>query len=166
MGGGFFYAVASTQPLYPGFVLGKILDLQVDDSGYRTLRLALIRLDTRPGCAVASAVRAFAPLVDEGCEAERPHRLPDAPAPCPQTRLRRTGGAMRDDNEQMIIRETNRLRQKAKRRGLRLEKSRQQLHSNNHGGLQLIRNNIVIAGVNYELSPAEAEYWIDRSDTL
>jgi hypothetical protein len=55
------------------------------------------------------------------------------------------------------------LRRRAKRIGLRLEKSRQRtLHLNNRGGLMLIDNysNIARAGWDYDLDLDDAEYWI------
>ncbi|KMO20363.1 hypothetical protein [Methylobacterium indicum] len=56
----------------------------------------------------------------------------------------------------------DRLRAKARRKGLRIEKSRQQIHCNNRGGLQLLVYNQVLAGVDYGLSLAQAEHWIDH----
>jgi hypothetical protein len=61
--------------------------------------------------------------------------------------------------------EVDRLRRKAYRAGLRIEKSRQRhTHSNNRGGLMLIEiwNNTVYEGVNFELDGRAAKYWIDR----
>lgn len=58
----------------------------------------------------------------------------------------------------------SRLRSRAKRVGLRIEKSRGAPHSNNRGGLQLVdvERNIVIAGVDYDLSLESAAHLIDQ----
>lgn len=57
------------------------------------------------------------------------------------------------------------LRRRARRHGMRVEKSRQRTyHSNNCGGLMLIDTyfNNVIAGVNYDLSIDDARYFLER----
>lgn len=57
----------------------------------------------------------------------------------------------------------DRLRRKAKRHDMRIEKGRGQYHSGNKGGLQLIGDgNTVLEGVCYELTLKDAEYWVDR----
>ncbi len=56
----------------------------------------------------------------------------------------------------------DRLRRKARRFGMRIEKARGQEHCNQRGGLQLIVGNIVLAGVNFDLGLPEADYWIGR----
>lgn len=58
----------------------------------------------------------------------------------------------------------DRLRIRAKKYGMRIEKARRQQHLNQRGGLQLIEiwNNTVLAGVDYELTVAQAAYWVDR----
>ncbi|MGW8788737.1 hypothetical protein [Heyndrickxia sporothermodurans] len=58
----------------------------------------------------------------------------------------------------------NRLRIRAKKHGLRIEKARGQQHLNQRGRLHLIesRNNTVFAGIDYELTVAQAAYWIER----
>ena len=56
----------------------------------------------------------------------------------------------------------DRLRAKARRNFLCIEKSRQQIHCDNRGGLRLSFNNEVWAGYNFDLDLEEAEYWIDE----
>lgn len=58
----------------------------------------------------------------------------------------------------------DRLRACARRKGLRIEKSRQQIHINNRGGLQLISGNTVIAGVDYDLDLADADNFLKNID--
>lgn len=58
----------------------------------------------------------------------------------------------------------DRLRGRARRKGLRIEKSRQQIHANNRGGLQLAGGNIVIAGADFDLDLLQAAYWIENTE--
>lgn len=55
------------------------------------------------------------------------------------------------------------VRAKARRRGYRVSKARGRLHSNNHGGYMLSNDrNMVVDGVNYDLSLHDIEEFLAR----
>jgi hypothetical protein len=53
----------------------------------------------------------------------------------------------------------SKVRRVAKSVGLRVCKARGQEHANNLGGYQLVNDNTVVAGSDYDLSPDDVLYW-------